>query len=80
MVRIEDYENHDSEFSDEDSELESDLGGFIVPDDEEPFCLAQLDNEWVEETHKLVEHYSHGSANTNGEQVLRNCIEQLENV
>ena len=59
--------------------IEPPCGSAGVPDDEEPFCLAQTDNEWVEETHKLAEHYSHGSANTRGEQVLRNCIEKLEN-
>lgn len=88
-IRIEDFENQveyigsddsDSDISGEESELESDLGGFIVPDDEgEPFSLAES-NDWVDETHQAVNAFNNWTPSDQAEQRIKNYIENLSNV
>ena len=88
IMKIEDYNNQtveigsddsDSDLSSEGSELESDLGGFIVPDDEcEPFSLAQQ-NEWVDETHRSVRAFNNWNPSTRMEEQVKSYIENLSN-
>ena len=88
-MRVEDYENQveyigsddsDSDISGEESELESDLGGFIVPDDEgDPFSLAES-NEWVDETHSAVNAFNSWVPRTRAEERARRYIENLSDV
>ena len=61
----------ESDSESDDSELESDLGGFIVPDDESFCSLIGNDNNWIEDISQ--------SNMTQGSKTFINCINNIQN-